>query len=260
MHPAIINDLGEMLYKAHVTRIPLMPYTSVYQDITCEEAYRIQRVMIEQYEKGGYTVSGKKLGYTNPSMQKELGLTEPSYGHLFREAYFLSGQRIPFDRFLQPGIEAEIAFVMKEDLNLLHVTETELLSAVGYVTAALEIVDTRQLRSNRTFVDSIGDNASFGACVLGRTRVPCSEIVFEKMSVTLMKNGEILDRGTGRSVMGSPINSMLWLANKLISQGSYLKRGDTVISGSLVSMAPAQKGDSFCARFDLLDEVRISFL
>jgi len=260
MHPAIINDLGEMLYKAHVTRIPLMPYTSVYQDITCEEAYQIQRVVIEQYEKGGYTVSGKKLGYTNLSMQEKLGLIEPSYGHLFSETYLLSGQKVPFNRFLQPGIEAEIAFVMKADLNLSHVTETELLSAVGYVTAALEIVDTRQLRSNRTFVDSIGDNASFGACVLGKTCVPCSELVFENMSVTLMKNDEIQDRGTGRYVMGSPINSMLWLANKLISQGSYLKKGDTILSGSLVSMVPVQKGDSFCAKFDLLDEVSISFL
>jgi 2-oxopent-4-enoate/cis-2-oxohex-4-enoate hydratase len=45
--------------------------------------------------------------------------------------------------------------------------------------------------------------------------------------------------------MGSPVNSVVWLANTLGSLGVGLKAGEVILSGSLAAMIPVTKGDHF---------------
>ncbi len=77
--------------------------------------------------------------------------------------------------FIQPRIEAEIAFVMKKDLDG-TATRAQVLAATDYVCPSLEILDTRILRSDpktgqtRKIFDTISDNAANAGIVVGAKR------------------------------------------------------------------------------------------
>ena len=46
------------------------------------------------------------------------------------------------------------------------------------------------------------------------------------------------------ALMGSPINPIVWLANKMAELDDYLKAGEIIISGSLVTPVRVQPGSN----------------
>ena len=59
--------------------------------------------------------------------------------------------------------------------------------------------------------------------------------------------------------MGNPVNSVAWLANKLLSFGTTLRAGQVLLSGSFVRAIPFGPGDTLTAIFgDGLGEVTLS--
>jgi 2-keto-4-pentenoate hydratase len=56
-------------------------------------------------------------------------------------------------------------------------------------------------------------------------------------------NGAKVGEGLGRDVMGNPLDALVWLANHLAARGLGLWRGDTVITGSLVTSKFPKAGD-----------------
>ena len=116
-------------------------------------------------------------------MQYALNIDIPDSGILFDDMLFEHGGIIPEGRFIQPRIEAEIAFVMKAPLAGKSVTREEVLAATDYVVPAIEILDTRILRLDpetgqaRKIFDTIADNAANagkarGHCTV-RSRCAC---------------------------------------------------------------------------------------
>ncbi len=65
------------------------------------------------------------------------------------------------------------------------------------------------------------------------------------LHVTVTKNGMALSEGYGNAVQGDPAQAVAWLANTLGAYGVTLDAGDVILSGSLVPLEPALKGDVF---------------
>ena len=72
-------------------------------------------------------------------------------------------------RLHQPKIEAEVAFVLGRDLDMPKPGHVDVIEAIDYVLPALEIVGSRIANWNIRFVDTVADNASSSAYVLGST-------------------------------------------------------------------------------------------
>lgn len=79
--------------------------------------------------------------------------------------------REPLDlaRFLQPRVEAEVAFVLGSDLDSPTANVADVLRATEFVLPAIEVVDSRVAGWDIRIADTIADNASSGAIVLGTT-------------------------------------------------------------------------------------------
>ncbi len=71
------------------------------------------------------------------------------------------------------------------------------------------------------------------------------------------KNGEIMGTASGAAVMGNPINAVVWLANKMIEFGTYLKKGEVILSGSLTPVFPIESGDYVNVIFDRIGSVTL---
>jgi 2-keto-4-pentenoate hydratase len=207
----------------------------------------------------GHVISGKKIGLTSPGIQKQLGVNEPDYGHLFAAMDCKDG-KIKSDALLQPKIEGEIAFILKADLAGGKVSRDDVLAATDYVVAAFEIVDSRVADWKIKLVDTVSDNASSGRYVLGSKHLKLNEVDLPTVSMKLYKNGSLAGEGTGAAVLGDPCISVAWLANRLWDYGVTLKAGEVILSGAFSAAPPAAKGDSFMADFSSFGKVEAEFI
>ena len=252
---AVHAEAAEELLSAYRTRIPVEPLTGKYRDLTPGDAYQIQLLQIEQRVAAGATVKGHKVGLTSAAMQRQMGVTQPDYGHLLDDMFWLEHQPIPASRFLQPRFEPEIALVLERPLRGPGVTVGEAVAAVGFVLPALELIDSRIRDWKISLVDTIADNASSGGVVLGSTPVPLTEIDTRLAGCNLRRNGKLAGTGAGGAVLGSPVSSLVWLANTVGVHGITLEAGHVVLPGSITAAIPAGPGDTVTATFAGLGSV-----
>lgn len=255
------SEAARRLLEAYSSREAIDALTSTYEGMTLEDAYAIQLEQLAAWTgRGGRTIKGHKVGLTSAAMQKLLGVSEPDYGHLLDDFFYLEHMPIPADRFLQPRIEPEVAFVLKKPLAGPGVTVHEAIAAVDFVLPALELVDSRIKDWKIGLFDTIADNASSGAVVLGSTPTALSDIDLRLGGCVLHRNGQVVGTGAGGAVLGSPINSLVWLANTVGARGITLEAGHVVLPGALCAMVPIAAGDTFTATFAGLGSVTARFV
>jgi 2-keto-4-pentenoate hydratase len=254
------SSAARALLDAYATREPIEPLTATHEDMTVEDAYAIQLLQMDELLAGGRTVKGHKVGLTSGAMQKLLGVDQPDYGHLLDDFFHLEHAPIPVERFLQPRIEPEVAFVLKADLKGPGVTPHEALRAVDFVLPALEIVDSRIRDWRIGLFDTIADNASSGALVLGSTPTDVGAIDLRRGGGTMHRNGRLVGTGAGGAVLGSPLNSLVWLANTVGARGVTLEAGHVILPGAICAMVPVAAGDTVTATFAGLGSVTARFV
>ncbi|WP_457966941.1 fumarylacetoacetate hydrolase family protein [Arthrobacter sp. D1-29] len=214
--------------------------------------------MTERRLARGTRLVGRKIGLTSEAVQRQIGVARPDFGVLFDDMRYGDGDEIPMARLLQPKAEAEIAFLLEEDI-LDASDAVAVRAAVALAFPALEIVDSRIADWRIGITDTIADNASSGVFVIGANGFPLD--AFEPAGVVMrMRRGDtVVSEGTGRDCLGDPLNALTWLAATAIEVGSPLRAGDFVLSGALGPMVTVSPGDEFSASIEPLGSVSIRF-
>lgn len=261
---AQLEALSSRLLSAESEHVGISPISTELADGDIDAAYAIQSATIGVWLAAGRTMVGRKIGLTNPRVQQQLGVDQPDFGALFADMRYESGQVVPFRRVLQPRIEAEMAFVLAADLTNPDPSADEVAAAVGWVQPALEIVGSRIRDWQITIVDTIADNASSGAFVIGSTRSAISAVELTTASMSMIRTSmtgetETVSTGVGADCLGSPLLAASWLAAEMVRRGAPLRAGNVVLTGALGPMVAVAAGDSFCASIDGLGEVEVSF-
>jgi 2-oxo-hept-3-ene-1,7-dioate hydratase len=260
-----IEAAAARLDEAERTRVQTGLLSLAHPGIDMDDAYAIQASWVKRKVAAGRRVIGWKIGLTSKAMQYALNIDIPDSGVLFDDMVFEDGATVPKDRFIQPRIEAEIAFVMKAPLKGPGVTVFDVLNATDYVTPALEILDTRILRVDpetkkaRTVFDTISDNAANAGIVLGGRPVKPDAVDLRWVSALLYRNGVIEESGVAAAVLNHPANGPAWLANKLAPHGEFLEPGQIVLGGSFTAPVFARAGDSFHADYGPLGAISVRF-
>ena len=254
-----IEQYGEELYQAFLERRPVAPLISREPDITIEDAYRIQEALVARRLAAGETVVGKKIGATSRPVQEMLGVYQPDFGILLSGMVYQEGDTIDLSQMIQPKAEAELAFVLKEDLKGPGITAMDVIRATDYVLPCFEIVDSRITDWKLKIQDTVADNASCGVYVLGKTKGDPRKLDITLAGMVLEKNGELYSTGVGAAVQGSPANAVAWLANTLGELGIPFKAGEVILSGSQSTLVPVVDGDELVCTVGGLGSCRVSF-
>jgi 2-keto-4-pentenoate hydratase len=218
-----VLQAADRLTAAAANRTPCAPVRDLIgTDIAM--AYDVQRAVIA---RGGGRVVGRKIGLTSPAVQQQPGVDQPDFGVLLDEMDF-TGRDVPMSRLLQPKAEAELAFVLGEDLT------------IASTHVALEIVDSRIAGWDITYADTVADNASSGLFVLG----PEIHVEPRLVEMTMRLNGEVVSTGNGEACLGDPLNALRWLAETASEYGDPLRPGQVVLSGALGPMVSVAAGDA----------------
>ena len=240
-----IQHYGAALYEALRTRKTIAPLIEQDPSLTLDDAYAINLDFLSRRVADGEKVVGKKIGVTSKAVQDMLGVHQPDFGFLTDWMHVEGDIDIDAKALIAPRAEAEIAFILKSSLNGPGVTAADVLAATESIAPCFEIVDSRIDNWNIKIVDTVSDNASCGVYVIGKERLDPAGLDLPNLHVAVTKNGEPLSEGYGHAVQGDPAQAVAWLANTLGAYGVTLDAGDVILSGSLVPLAPAVKGDRF---------------
>jgi 2-keto-4-pentenoate hydratase len=144
------------------------PVRDILGEADIASAYAVQRLLTKDSLARGRRIIGHKIGLTSPAVQRQLGVDQPDSGVLFADTQVASGTTVPTDTLLQPKVEAEIAFVLGDDLDG-DLSEARIQAAAGVAIPAIEVVDWVRDWSI-SIVDIIADKGSSALFVLGLRR------------------------------------------------------------------------------------------
>lgn len=253
------------LLQAEVTGEQIGLLTLRHPEMGMDDAYAIQNAIYRAKVDAGHKVIGWKIGLTSKAMQYALNIDIPDSGILFDDMLFENAEIVPKGRFIQPRIEAEIAFVMKTALGGANVARDDVLAATDFVAPSLEILDTRIQRVDpksgtaRTVFDTISDNAANAGIVLGAERHAVDAFDLRWVGAITLRNNEVEETGLGAGVLNDPIESVVWLARRMAQYGQSIEPGQVILSGSFIRPVECPAGTDIHADFGGFGSVDISF-
>jgi len=256
---SIQEQAANRLWLAYRSVEPCAPVRDLLSGGGLETAYAVQEINTQRRLAEGARLVGRKVGITSVATRKQYGATEPDYGMLFDDMALFDNGEVPAKKLIHPKVEGEVAFVLGRDIDNVSPTPAELLRAIDFAVAAIEIVDSRVQNWDLRILDAIADSAGAAMFVLGAQPRRLKDFDLIHCGMVMERGGDPVVTGTAGNVMGNPLRSALWVAGASARAGHPLKAGDTILSGALGPMTPAAPGDSFEARISGLGLVRVSF-
>ena len=265
MTPEDYAEAARQLLEAERSGQQIGLLTKRFPQMDLDDAYKVQKAIYEAKLAEGRQVIGWKIGLTSKAMQYALNIDVPDSGILFDNMVFENGAAVPKGRFIQPRIEAEIAFVMNAPLAGDRVTRDEVIAATAYVAPAIEILDTRILRvdpqtgDTRKVFDTISDNAANAGIVLGAQRHKLEGLDLRWVGALTFRDDEIEETGLGGGVLNDPIESVVWLARRMAQYGQGIEPGHVILSGSFIRPIECPSGSRIFADFGAFGSVTVGF-
>jgi len=247
------------LFEAEETTSEIKPLTERDENLDVKDAYQIQLETVKLKTNQGKKIIGKKVGLTSKAMQEMLKVDEPDYGHLFDDMEIKNGDVIDTKTMIAPRVEAEIGFVLNDDLVGPNITFLDVIMATDYVVPTLEIIDSRIEDWKIKLVDTVADNGSSAKVVIGDQKKNLEEVDLRLNGMILSKNDDIIATGAGAAALGHPAEAIAWLANKLSEFDITLKKGELILPGALSGAVAVEAGDDITADFGALGTVSVSF-
>ena len=264
MTPDEVSQAAAALFEAEETGKQCGLLSLAYPGMTMDDAYAVQAALVARKMQAGRKRIGWKIGLTSRAMQDALKIDTPDSGVLLDDMVFEDGATVPAGRFIQPRVEAEIAFVMKAPLAGAE-TREEVIAATESVAPSLEILDTRILRADpatgraRIITDTISDNAANAGIVLGAQRHAIDAFDLRWVGAVVTRDGVVEETGLGAGVLNDPVTSVLWLARRMAQYGQRIEAGDVVLSGSFIRPVECPPGARIEADFGRFGAVSVGF-
>ncbi|KAM0323298.1 hypothetical protein ACHAQA_008890 [Verticillium albo-atrum] len=236
-----LNEIAEALRNAKEKHTPIDAPTATHPGLTVSGAFEVQKITVDEAVKRGDRLVGYKLGNIAKVMQQAFGLDHPDYGFLLSSSFAYEGSKIALSSFIKPYVELEPAFILKKPLRGPNVTVADVASAIDYAIPAVEIIDSRVKNWTITLEDTLADNGSTGAILLGGAPRQITDLDLGNIKGTLFFNGTEITSGTTRNILGNPLAATAWLVNRLAEWDIEFLPGQVIMPGSCLEAMPMDK-------------------
>lgn len=229
------DDLAQVardLFDAEFERRSIEPPTDSFPDLNLDDAYKIQQLNIERRLAAGEKILGHKIGLTGKPMQEKFGVKEPDYGHLLDTMYQDEQTPLNLGVLIDPQVEVEPAFILGKELAGPGLTIDDVIDATDHVVVCFEVIDSRITDWRIKLPDTVADNGSSSRFTLGTMKVSPDGLALDDLDTELEVDGEVVEAGNTRDILGHPANGIVWLGNKLADFGIVLEAGHVVLPGT----------------------------
>lgn len=252
-----IKTLAQNLFDAHASGTPFAGSESDWVPGSMDEAYATQDALCALHEKAGRTRIGLKAGVTNSKTLAALGGERPLSGVLFDSFAAPESSVLDASTLIAPKIEAEIAFVLRDELAGPGCHAGRVLMATEFVAPAIEIVDSRITSETPNLAYIAADNVAASYFVLGGRAFSPRQFDLRTTGVIVEVNGEAKALGAGAAVWNHPAESVAELANLLAARGLSIPAGSVVLSGSFTTPVAVDRDAALHVRFQHFGTVSV---
>ena len=253
------QQAADQLYREYSQKIPYSLMNTDLAPLSEVAAYDIQKdFMFKRAQNaGGY--SGYKIAYTTKVMQERVGASQPVFGRILSNSVYQSPASLFAANYVNLALECEVAVTMASDLeaNDKGLDRDTVFDAIEHLQLAFELVDIRQSTSENSLIQSIATNIHGAGVVLGQPVTNWQELDIPSAKCELKLDGVSVGTGQGSDVNGHPVEPMIWIAKTLNAMGGSLKKGDIVITGSMIPPIEVKPGMKATLHMDLFGEITL---
>ena len=250
-------------HRLNKTGLKSLPKKCIPQNIN--EAYKIQNELKILYLSLSENFCiGKKVGCTNKLAQSQVNVHEPFYGNLFFRFSDFSGCQLKLKNFYRPFVEPEISFRIKEDININN-APFEILDSIKLfdcIVPSIEIVDFRFDENIKEVGINylISTNGASEFWISSRKHFEINSINLEDHKIKLYLNNNLIEEGNTNNVLNNPINSALWIINKLAENGETMLKGQYISTGTCTKAMPIISKGVIKADFGTLGTIELNYI
>lgn len=259
LEQSAILAIADIVDDAQTNARTVSKFTDAHPGMTIDDGYAVQDELLIRWQARGRRLAGLKAGLTSKAKMEQMGVHVPSFGMLMADTCYPESSVIPMAGLIHPRVEAEIAFVTREELSGSGLTIDDVLRATDYVQPALEIIDSRFEKFKFDLESVVADNGSSARFVMGgRPRRP-EELDLSTIGIVMEKNGEPVAMTSSAAVLGHPATAVSMLVEWLASRARALPAGSIVLSGGATEAIPVASGDQVLARFQDMGTIGVRF-
>jgi 2-keto-4-pentenoate hydratase len=225
-----------------------------FDRLTMDDAYRIQLALIDRRVGAGERHIGWKVGLTAKAIQEQFSFHEPLFACILETRP--TGHVFGATELIHPGFETELCVRLGRGLEG-KVTAEQVRAAVDVIHPSFEIIETRGDPVHQMAL-VVADNGQQRSVVVGAPARLAPDVDLAQVTARVALNGQDVATGLGSAVLGNPLNSIEWLAEKLGEYGRSLRPGDIIMTGSFVRQFPLHPGDVAIAEFSGIGRVEVS--
>jgi 2-keto-4-pentenoate hydratase len=250
MQTTELQDVAAALRTARENREPIPAPTKTWPALDADAAFEVQRLTVDEAVAGGDRMVGYKLGNIAKVMQDAFGLDQPDYGFLLASTFAYEGTTLARDRFIEPFVELEPAFVLRKGIRGPNTTVADVIDAIEYAVPAIEVIDSRVQNWAISLPDTLADNGSTGAVILGGTPRRITELTLRDTRGTLHFNGREVITGNTGNILGNPLSAVAWLCNRLAAYEVEFAPGQVILPGSCLQAVPMNQAGRWSGTFE----------
>ena len=228
----IVTHVGKFIGDAD----PSCDIKRLAPEITQADALRIQLAWKRKLEAAGDRIIGHQASFTSTGVRKLFpDSPNPMVGTLLRSLARDDGEEIEMaaERCF---VEAEVALILKRDLEGPDLTDREVLSAIDSFLPSIEIAPLRPgpLALVHSYEHMIAVQKAPGGFVFFGQRTTATKGIDLRLEGCLVSlDGEPKVGATGFEAMGSPLKVVAAMARKMHEIGEKLHEGQVLMTGSL---------------------------
>lgn len=232
-------ELASILERAALTRTAVGRLTDLFP-IDVPAAYRVQRENIRRRVSRGERITGVKMGFTSRAKMAQMGVDDVIWGILTdvmaadAGAYDLGG-------LIHPKVEPELVFRLGRGVSGGD-SARDVEEAVDAVAVGFEVLDSRFEGYKFTLPDVIADNASAAGFGIGPWQELATAPDISDLPVTLSVDGEPVQEGSTKAILGDPWESLRSAARLATAAGLTLEPGWIVLAGGITEAVPLTPG------------------
>ena len=227
-----------------------------------KEAYNLQEIVNKRLSSSGLgEIIGYKIGCTNESIQKELGVNNPIFGPIFNNRIIENNKKVSIKDFIKVGVECEIYVKISEEINEnTNYNINNIRNFISNFGVSLELVENRFLDIKKNKIEHIIMDGSLGNSIVFGKEFSNNFINYSKFIGRLFINNKEVYSNFADTILGDPLNALLWYFDQKLSLSKLIKKGEIISLGSITPLIWIDSPCNVKALIDNLGECSINFI
>ncbi|MDE1155162.1 MAG: fumarylacetoacetate hydrolase family protein [Acidobacteriaceae bacterium] len=228
---AVLTQIADILLDARRTGKFLQDLPAELMPQDMDEAYAVQDKIAQAHGE----IGGWKIGAPNAE-------ATPLFGPMPKAWMSANHSALRGERWRYRGLEAEIAFVVGQDLPARETpyTREEVIAAMASCHPVIEVLESAFVDPTKASrLASFADLQMHGGFVYGSAIENWQAIDWNTEKVTLTVDGVLRVERTGSNTSGDLVKLLPWLANEGTKRTGGLRKGQWITTGSWTGNTPA---------------------